>query len=129
MTINTTTMPYLSFALIGSAGDNTTEMTSSIQSVSGTKASMTVPVTYKDTAGNTLLTSTKLDVGDGQSVGIKVLHLRHQAIHLVMMRRLYLVTTLNLRMIFQLRLVRERHLHWIWCTKSHRNKLRSIELG
>lgn len=70
MTINTTTMPYLSFALIGSAGDNTTEMTSSIQSVSGTKASMTVPVTYKDTAGNTLLTSTKLDVGDGQSVGI-----------------------------------------------------------
>ncbi|MBC6499341.1 hypothetical protein H7R52_12005 [Weissella confusa] len=53
MTINTTTMPYLSFALIGSAGDNTTEMTSSIQSVSGTKASMTVPVTYKDTAGNT----------------------------------------------------------------------------
>lgn len=70
MTINTTTMPYLSFALIGSAGDNTTEMTSSIQSVSGTKASMTVPVTYKDTAGNTLLTSTRLDVGDGQSVGI-----------------------------------------------------------
>ncbi|MHC8519083.1 hypothetical protein [Weissella confusa] len=70
MTINTTTMPYLSFALIGSAGDNSTEMTSSIQSVSGTKASMTVPVTYKDTAGNTLLTSTKLDVGDGQSVGI-----------------------------------------------------------
>lgn len=70
MTINTTTMPYLSFALIGSAGDKSTEMTSSIAQVSGTKASMTVPVTYKDTAGNVLKTGTTLAVGDGQSVGI-----------------------------------------------------------
>ncbi|MGG7602006.1 lectin-like domain-containing protein [Weissella cibaria] len=70
MTINTTTMPYLSFALIGSAGDKLTEMTSSVAQVSGTKASMTVPVTYKDTAGNVLKTGTTLAVGDGQSVGI-----------------------------------------------------------
>lgn len=70
MTINTTTMPYLSFALIGSAGDKSTEMTSSVAQVSGTKASMTVPVTYKDTAGNVLKTGTTLAVGDGQSVGI-----------------------------------------------------------
>ncbi|NFA02182.1 lectin-like domain-containing protein [Weissella cibaria] len=68
--INTTTMPYLSFALIGSAGDKSTEMTSSVAQVSGTKASMTVPVTYKDTAGNVLKTGTTLAVGDGQSVGI-----------------------------------------------------------
>lgn len=70
MTINTTTMPYLSFALIGSAGDKSTEMTSSVAQVSGTKASMTVPVTYKDTTGNVLKTGTTLAVGDGQSVGI-----------------------------------------------------------
>ena len=71
MTINTTTMPYLSFALIGSAGDKSTEMTSSVAQVSGTKASMTVPVTYKDTTGNVLKTKgTTLAVGDGQSVGI-----------------------------------------------------------
>lgn len=70
VTINTTTMPYLSFALIGSAGDKSTEMTSSVAQVSGTKASMTVPVTYKDTAGNVLKTGTTLAVGDGQSVGI-----------------------------------------------------------
>lgn len=70
MTINTTTMPYLSFALIGSAGDKSTEMTSSVAQISGTKASMTVPVTYKDTAGNVLKTGTTLAVGDGQSVGI-----------------------------------------------------------
>ncbi|UNW39724.1 lectin-like domain-containing protein [Weissella cibaria] len=70
MTINTTTMPYLSFTLIGSAGDKSTEMTSSVAQVSGTKASMTVPVTYKDTAGNVLKTGTTLAVGDGQSVGI-----------------------------------------------------------
>lgn len=70
MTINMTTMPYLLFALIGSAGDKPTEMTSSIAQVSGTKASMTVSVTYKYTAGNVLKTGATLAVGDGQSVGI-----------------------------------------------------------
>ncbi|WP_134644353.1 lectin-like domain-containing protein [Weissella cibaria] len=70
MTINMTTMPYLLFALIGSAGDKSTEMTSSIAQVSGTKASMTVSVTYKYTADNVLKTGTTLAVGDGQSVGI-----------------------------------------------------------
>ena len=68
--IDTATMPYLSFALIGSAGDYYTEMTSAISSVSGNKASLTVPVTYEDAAGNVLRTGTTLAVGDGQSVGI-----------------------------------------------------------
>ncbi|WP_270322106.1 lectin-like domain-containing protein [Weissella confusa] len=68
--IDTATMPYLSFALIGSAGDYYTEMTSAISSVSGNKASLNVPVTYEDAAGNVLRTGTTLAVGDGQSVGI-----------------------------------------------------------